>query len=69
MALNALDGMMARTYNQQTKKGEILNELGDIISDLFIFFLFSFLNKQTYIWLSYLFVLALSMNLQDYLEK
>lgn len=38
MALNALDGMMARTYNQQSKKGEILNELGDIISDLFIFF-------------------------------
>jgi CDP-diacylglycerol---glycerol-3-phosphate 3-phosphatidyltransferase len=38
MALNALDGMMARQYNQQSKKGEILNELGDIISDLFIFF-------------------------------
>ena len=38
MALNALDGMMARTYNQQSKKGEILNETGDIISDLFIFF-------------------------------
>jgi len=38
MALNALDGMMARTYNQQTKMGEVLNELGDIISDLFIFF-------------------------------
>lgn len=38
MALNALDGMMARNYNQQTKKGEILNEIGDVISDLFIFF-------------------------------
>jgi CDP-diacylglycerol--glycerol-3-phosphate 3-phosphatidyltransferase len=38
MALNALDGMMARTYNQQSKKGEVLNELGDIISDLFIYF-------------------------------
>lgn len=38
MALNALDGMMARTYNQQTKMGEVLNELGDIISDFFIFF-------------------------------
>ena len=38
MALNALDGMMARTYNQQTKKGEALNELGDIVSDVFIFF-------------------------------
>lgn len=38
MALNALDGMMAREYNQQTKKGELLNEVGDIVSDLFIFF-------------------------------
>lgn len=38
MALNALDGMMARTYNQQTKKGEVLNELGDVISDIFIIF-------------------------------
>ncbi len=37
MALNALDGMMARTYNQQSKKGEILNEMGDILSDTFIF--------------------------------
>lgn len=38
MALNALDGMMARKYNQQSKKGEVLNELGDIVSDLFIYF-------------------------------
>ena len=37
MALKALDGMMSRTYNQQTKKGEILNEIGDVFSDLFIF--------------------------------
>lgn len=38
MALNALDGMMARVYNQQSKKGEILNELGDVISDIALFF-------------------------------
>lgn len=38
MALNALDGMMARKYNQITAKGEMLNELGDIVSDLFVFF-------------------------------
>ncbi len=38
MALNALDGMMARVYNQQSKKGEVLNELGDIVSDVAIFF-------------------------------
>jgi len=38
MALNALDGMMARTFNQQSRLGEILNELGDVVSDLFIYF-------------------------------
>jgi CDP-diacylglycerol--glycerol-3-phosphate 3-phosphatidyltransferase len=37
MALNALDGMMARVYKQQSKLGEILNELGDVISDVFLF--------------------------------
>lgn len=38
MALNALDGMMARRYNQISKKGEIFNEVGDVISDVFVFF-------------------------------
>jgi len=38
MMLNALDGMMARIYNLQSKVGEILNEVGDIISDVVIFF-------------------------------
>ncbi|MDR2122602.1 MAG: CDP-alcohol phosphatidyltransferase family protein [Flavobacteriaceae bacterium] len=38
MALNALDGMMARKYNQTSTKGEMLNEIGDIVSDLFVFF-------------------------------
>lgn len=38
MALNALDGMMARQYNMQSKLGEILNELGDVVSDLVIIF-------------------------------
>ena len=38
MALNALDGMMARRYNQVSKKGEVYNELGDVVSDLFVFF-------------------------------
>jgi CDP-diacylglycerol--glycerol-3-phosphate 3-phosphatidyltransferase len=37
MALNALDGMMARIYKQQSKLGEILNELGDVISDVVLF--------------------------------
>lgn len=37
MALNALDGMMARIYKQQSKLGEVLNELGDVISDVVLF--------------------------------
>ncbi len=36
MTLNALDGMMATHYNMKSKLGEILNELGDVVSDLVI---------------------------------
>lgn len=38
MALNALDGMMARKFNQTSRLGEVLNEVGDIVSDVIIFF-------------------------------
>ncbi len=38
MILNALDGMMAREFGQTSKLGEVLNELGDVVSDVFIFF-------------------------------
>ena len=37
MMLNALDGMMARIYNLQSSLGEILNEVGDILSDIAIY--------------------------------
>jgi CDP-diacylglycerol--glycerol-3-phosphate 3-phosphatidyltransferase len=33
MALNAIDGMLAREHNQKTPLGAILNELGDVASD------------------------------------
>lgn len=36
MGLNALDGMMARQYGMESKLGQVLNELGDVLSDLFI---------------------------------
>lgn len=38
MILNALDGMMAREFGQTSRLGEVLNELGDVVSDVFIFF-------------------------------
>ncbi|PLQ00370.1 CDP-alcohol phosphatidyltransferase family protein [Cupriavidus pauculus] len=34
MALNAIDGMLAREHGQQSALGAYLNELGDILSDL-----------------------------------
>jgi len=33
MALNAIDGMLAREHNQKSSLGAILNELGDVVSD------------------------------------
>ena len=37
MALNALDGMMARQLRMESRLGVYLNELGDMVSDLFLF--------------------------------
>lgn len=33
MALNAVDGMLAREHGQQSRLGAILNELGDVVAD------------------------------------
>lgn len=33
MALNAIDGMMARKYGMTSKLGIMLNEIGDVVSD------------------------------------
>lgn len=33
MAMNAIDGMLARDFKQQSHSGAILNEVGDVVSD------------------------------------
>lgn len=33
MALNAIDGMLAREHDQKSRLGAVLNELGDVVSD------------------------------------
>jgi len=33
MALNAIDGMLAREHNQKSALGAVLNELGDVVAD------------------------------------
>lgn len=37
MALNAMDGMLAREYGQKTSLGAVLNELGDVIADVALY--------------------------------
>lgn len=36
MALNALDGMLARNFKMTSKGGAVLNELGDVVSDVLV---------------------------------
>src|SRR5215468_10836815 len=38
MALNAMDGMLAREHNQKSALGAILNELGDVVADIGLYF-------------------------------
>ena len=37
LALNAIDGMIAREHGQATKSGKVLNELGDVLADAFLY--------------------------------
>ncbi|TWU50971.1 Inner membrane protein YnbA [Rubripirellula tenax] len=37
MALNAIDGMLAREFGMKSRLGAVLNELGDVISDVALY--------------------------------
>ncbi|TDB56872.1 CDP-alcohol phosphatidyltransferase family protein [Photorhabdus khanii] len=50
MALNAIDGMLAREFNQQSRLGAVLNEIGDIVSDFALYLPFALL-ANTSLWL------------------
>lgn len=41
MALNNIDGMLAREHNMSTPQGAILNEMGDVVSDSALFLAFA----------------------------
>ncbi|EPG8310355.1 CDP-alcohol phosphatidyltransferase family protein [Klebsiella aerogenes] len=43
MALNALDGMLARECCQQSRLGAVLNEFGDVLSDIALYLPFALL--------------------------
>jgi CDP-diacylglycerol--glycerol-3-phosphate 3-phosphatidyltransferase len=43
MALNAVDGMLAREFGQKSSLGAYLNELTDVIADAFLYLPFAYL--------------------------
>jgi CDP-diacylglycerol--glycerol-3-phosphate 3-phosphatidyltransferase len=44
MALNAVDGMLAREHNQKSRLGAMLNEVGDVVSDAALYLPFGMVS-------------------------
>lgn len=51
LALNAMDGMLAREHGQESKLGALLNEMGDVISDAALFAPFAFVPEFGPFWI------------------
>ena len=58
MALNAMDGMLAREFGQMSEIGTYLNELGDVVSDAFLYLPFALLPEYDSPWIVAVIVLA-----------
>jgi CDP-diacylglycerol---glycerol-3-phosphate 3-phosphatidyltransferase len=57
MALNAIDGMLAREHGQASRLGAVLNELGDVVSDAALYLPMAVFLDAPY-WLLSLIVVA-----------
>lgn len=58
MALNAVDGMLAREFGQKSKLGAYLNELTDVISDAALYLPFAAVAYFSSFWVGVVIVLA-----------
>lgn len=58
MAFNAIDGMLAREYQQQSKLGAFLNELTDVVSDAALYLPFALVAPFSAFWVGVVIVLA-----------
>jgi CDP-diacylglycerol--glycerol-3-phosphate 3-phosphatidyltransferase len=58
MALNAVDGMLARDFNQRSTLGAYLNELTDVISDAALYLPFAALAGFDPLWIGALILTA-----------
>lgn len=60
MALNAIDGMLARECNQQSQLGAILNEVGDVVSDAALYLPFALFLPMPWLTVSVVFLAVLT---------
>lgn len=58
MALNAIDGMLAREFNMKTRLGAVLNELGDVLADSALYLPLAVVPGVSAPWLVVIVVLA-----------
>lgn len=58
MAMNAIDGMLAREFGQKSDLGAYLNEITDVVSDCVLYLPFAFLGIFDPIWIGVIIVLA-----------
>jgi CDP-diacylglycerol--glycerol-3-phosphate 3-phosphatidyltransferase len=56
MALNAMDGMLAREFGQQSRLGAYLNELTDVISDAFLYLPFARFSESAWMFATILLI-------------
>jgi CDP-diacylglycerol--glycerol-3-phosphate 3-phosphatidyltransferase len=59
MAMNAIDGLLAREFGQQSRLGAYLNELGDMISDAGLYAPFALVAPFRPGWIGAVIVLAI----------
>jgi len=58
MALNAIDGMLAREFGQKSNLGAYLNELCDVVSDAFLYLPFAWIPGFDPLWIGIVIVMA-----------
>lgn len=59
MALNAMDGILAKEFDLKSKLGQILNELGDVISDTLLYLPFAFIPGISPLWIVPIVILSI----------
>src|SRR5262249_33496808 len=58
LVLNAIDGVLARDFDQKSKLGVYLNELGDVVSDALCYLPFAYLSEFDPLWIGAVIVLS-----------